>query len=73
MSPIFEYLCLRCTAEKRTEEVLFYLTANKPPKENPNCPNRGSSKTMRKWNPVNVKFKGDGFYSSRKDGDDLNV
>jgi putative FmdB family regulatory protein len=71
--PIFEYLCIRCTAEKR-EEVLFYLTANEPPKVNPDCPNCGSSKTTRKWNPTAVRFRGDGFYSTKNNsGDDLNV
>jgi predicted nucleic acid-binding Zn ribbon protein len=73
MSPIFEYICARCTAEKK-EEVLFYLTAKEPPQSPPDCPNCGSSKVMRKWNPANIRFKSNGFYSSdNKKGDDLDV
>jgi predicted nucleic acid-binding Zn ribbon protein len=72
---IYGYICVRCTAENR-EETLFYLTAKEPPKDNPCCPNCGSPKTARKWEPAVVHFRGNGFYSTDrggKRGDDLNV
>jgi predicted nucleic acid-binding Zn ribbon protein len=71
--PIFEYVCVVCTG-KLSEEYIFCLSAKDPPKTNPTCPNCGSSKTIRKWNPTTVHFKGNGFYSSdNKNGDDLEV
>ena len=70
---IYEFLCASCTSVNN-EEYIFCLNAKEPPKTNPDCPNCGSNKVMRKWSPAAVHFKGDGFYSSgNKNGDDVNV
>jgi predicted nucleic acid-binding Zn ribbon protein len=71
--PIFEYICAICST-KNNEEYVFCLSAGYPPQKNPNCPNCGNGKTVRKWNPAAVHFRGNGFYSSdNKKGDDLEV
>ena len=74
MSKIYEYICKVCTITNR-EEYVFDLVADEPPKVPPHCPNCGSDKVVRKWNPIAVHFHGDGFYTTdnKTNGDSLPV
>jgi putative FmdB family regulatory protein len=55
--PLYEYQCNKCDKE-------FIMSADKPPKTNPTCPNCGSENTMRLWNAPTVIFRGNGFYTT---------
>jgi putative FmdB family regulatory protein len=69
MGFIYEYTCNECGLEFCT------LPLKEPPRPNPLCPVCGG-KTSRKWNAPNIKFNGEGFYTTdhgNKKGDDLEV
>jgi len=61
--PIYEFLCVSCTARENKEHP-FYIVAKEPPTKKLLCPDCGSEKTMRAWNVPTVKFSGPGFYST---------